>query len=441
MFKKKSNKVFVFIIALMFVSMSIGTVGASPQKPKKKELMFWTWGDWTLFEAGWDLFIKENPQYKEVTFKHFKPARAETIPEYVKHLLTAYAAGTGLPDCLEVPSIFVPIFGSRGILMDLTKRIEPYQNDLPGPVLDSVTFDDKVWAVPWRSNISEMYYRKDVFDMAGVNIESIETWDDFIRVGKKITGTLGGKERYMVNVGATTIDFDIKMFPFFSYYGLGIFDPVTGDTIIDKDPRVKEAIALSYRFVKEGIALRMDDWSGAWWAALKEGRVASLLAANWFPEVIKGVAPETKGKWRVALPPAFSKGGSRYGFQAGTANLAGISATEIPDIVWEYMRSFCLSVETPAELNKTRWQTPCYLPAQKHPIFQQPSEFFGGQKIRDIVFEAQEGVKPFHITSHYLEASKYISDELMKAIEGEKDIDQAIKDAAAAIRQRIGKSF
>jgi ABC-type glycerol-3-phosphate transport system substrate-binding protein len=106
------------------------------------------------------------------------------------------------------------------------------------------------------------------------------------------------------------------------------------------------------------------------------------------------------------------------------------------------MKSFCLSEETIIEVNKAgHWQTPCYLPAQENPFYQQPSEFFGGQKIRDIVFEAQEKTNAFYLTTDYVEASSYIANELMKAIEGQKDIDQAIKDAAITIREKIVKSF
>jgi ABC-type glycerol-3-phosphate transport system substrate-binding protein len=326
-------KKWILWLMVLIISVSFVTVMVSAAESEKK-FVFWTWGDPGNFEKGWEVFVKENPQYKDIEFELFKPARAETITEYLKLLMASYAAGTGLPDCMELPSMYMPILASEGVLMDLTEKVNPYLNDLPKGIVDGVSYNDKVWALPWRANISEMYYRKDVFDLAGVDFESIETWDDFINAGKKVTKVLGGEERYMVNVGATTIDFDIKIFPFFSYYGIGIFDPDTGDTIIDTDPRAQEAIALAYKFVKEGIAYRADDWSASWFSDLKEGRIASVLAANWFPEVLMSSIPETEGLWRVALPPAFTEGGPRYGTQAGSANLAGISKTEIPDVVW-----------------------------------------------------------------------------------------------------------
>jgi len=436
MFKRKKQRkaAWVFIVLFAISIMSIGTGWAS----STNKFVFWTWGDWTFYKKAFDLFVKDYPQYEGIEFENIQSSDSD---EQIKKLIMAYATGTGIPDCIECPSGYIPELADAGVLLDLTKRIQPYLKDIPTPVLDSVSRHGKVWAVPWRPNTGMLFYRRDIFDMAGIDPGAIETWDDYIAAGKKVSRTLGGKERFMTNVGGTELQYyKVEMFLGLQD-GLSIFDPNTGDTLIDKDPRAIEALSLLDKFIKEGIAVQMDDWSGSWWAALKEGRVASIVTANWMTEIMKKQAPETKGKWGIMLLPAFKKGGSRYAFQSGSANVAGTSETEMPDVVWEYMRHSFLDIETTVELNKTWWATPAYLPAQKDPFFHQTSEFYGGQYVRELEFEIQENAKMPHYTANNVEASSYIMAELMKAIEGQKTVEQAIRDAATTIRRKIGESF
>ena len=53
-------------------------------------------------------------------------------------------------------------------------------------MLESVTWDDRVWAVPYKSHTAMLWYNKDVFDEAGIDAEGIETWDDYLEAGRSI---------------------------------------------------------------------------------------------------------------------------------------------------------------------------------------------------------------------------------------------------------------
>ena len=37
-----------------------------------------------------------------------------------------------------------------------------------------------------------IFYNKEIFDAAGINVDDIETWEDYIEAGKKITQDLDG---------------------------------------------------------------------------------------------------------------------------------------------------------------------------------------------------------------------------------------------------------
>lgn len=73
---------------------------------------------------------------------------------------------------------------STGALMDLTEAMNAdggaWKSTYVPASLDGLTFDDKVWAVPFRMGTVAFFYNKELFEQAGVDGESIETWDDFL---------------------------------------------------------------------------------------------------------------------------------------------------------------------------------------------------------------------------------------------------------------------
>lgn len=52
--------------------------------------------------------------------------------------------------------------------------------------IDGLSFDGKVWAVPYRVSLVSFFYNKELFAKAGVKAEDIKTWDDFSATVKKI---------------------------------------------------------------------------------------------------------------------------------------------------------------------------------------------------------------------------------------------------------------
>ncbi|GHV40088.1 sugar ABC transporter substrate-binding protein [Spirochaetia bacterium] len=56
---------------------------------------------------------------------------------------------------------------------------------IPSTLVD-VTFDGKVYGIPWRSDVRPMWYRADLFAQAGLPGPP-DTWDDLVNYGKKLT--------------------------------------------------------------------------------------------------------------------------------------------------------------------------------------------------------------------------------------------------------------
>ena len=96
----------------------------------------------------------------------------------------------------EAPSFFYSWSGGvlqqqaeTGALRDVTEAVAGDPEFMPTvlkSVVDGMTFDGKVWAVPYKSGALGFFYNKDLFAKANVDASAIKTWDDFIAAVKTL---------------------------------------------------------------------------------------------------------------------------------------------------------------------------------------------------------------------------------------------------------------
>jgi raffinose/stachyose/melibiose transport system substrate-binding protein len=77
-----------------------------------------------------------------------------------------------------------------GALMDLTEAMSAGNGEWRGSyspgIVGALTFDDKMWAVPFKTGSIAFFYNKELFEKAGVDGTAIKTWDDFLGAVQKL---------------------------------------------------------------------------------------------------------------------------------------------------------------------------------------------------------------------------------------------------------------
>ena len=107
-------------------------------------------------------------------------------------LLAAFLSGIGAPDITEVEISSVGRFfkGSREEigLVDLTDRVEAdgLMDEFVQARLAPWSLDGRVYGLPHDVHPVVLLYRHDAYEEAGIDPESIHTWDDFIVAGRKL---------------------------------------------------------------------------------------------------------------------------------------------------------------------------------------------------------------------------------------------------------------
>jgi sorbitol/mannitol transport system substrate-binding protein len=101
---------------------------------------------------------------------------------------TDIAAGGGQFDILTIGNYEAPIWGKRGWLLQLDRDL-PADYDLADvlkPVRDGLSVGGRLYALPFYGESSFTYYRKDLFDRAGLKMPEQPTYDDIARFARAL---------------------------------------------------------------------------------------------------------------------------------------------------------------------------------------------------------------------------------------------------------------
>nr|WP_299243167.1 sugar ABC transporter substrate-binding protein [uncultured Halomonas sp.] len=96
-----------------------------------------------------------------------------------QRMTTDIATNGGQFDVMTIGTYEVPIWAERDWLVPLNDLPEEYQvDDLLTSVRDGLSQDGTLHALPFYGESSMMYYRKDLFEQAGIEVPKQPTWEE-----------------------------------------------------------------------------------------------------------------------------------------------------------------------------------------------------------------------------------------------------------------------
>lgn len=120
----------------------------------------------------------------------------ESIPSNYYQQIAVKIGGRQAPDMFWLTQELIPRYSEDlDVLADLSENLEDSEelnaDDYYEGVLESVYYDGAHWGLPWISNPLIVYYNKDLFEQAGVEMPSYDEdwdWDEFMDVADELTG-------------------------------------------------------------------------------------------------------------------------------------------------------------------------------------------------------------------------------------------------------------
>ena len=114
-------------------------------------------------------------------------------------------------DIISLDQIWLGEFAQRGLIENLTQEFEEWGriSDLYEPNLDGCVYKGTLYALWLWTDVRGMWYWKDMLQEAGVDPESLKTWDGYISAAVKLNDFFGDKITQGVHLTGASHDPDI----------------------------------------------------------------------------------------------------------------------------------------------------------------------------------------------------------------------------------------
>ena len=296
------------VLALSAGCSSSGTVASAPTSAAKETgpvtLTFWSW----VPDIGKvvDVWNKEHP---DITVKVSQPAQGDAL---ATKLLTASKAGNP-PDLAQAEYQALPSLVVADAVADITSGVAPVKSAFTDATWNLTSFGGKTYAVPEDVGPMMLYYRADLFTKYGLAVPT--TWDEYAATAK----TLHAKEpkRYLSTFSAQ----DPGWFAGLAQQAGAKWWQTDGTswTVGQNDAATKKVASYWGDLVASGDVLGQPMYTPAWNKQLNDGTILSWPSAVWGPAVLAGVAPDTKGTWKMAPMPQWTAAEPATGYWGGSA--------------------------------------------------------------------------------------------------------------------------
>jgi multiple sugar transport system substrate-binding protein len=136
-------------------------------------------------------------------------------------------------DLITLDQIWLGEFAEKGFLTDLTNYTKSWgrQNDWYEESWDGGFYKDTIYAIWAWTDIRGIWYWKDMLDKAGVDPNSLRTWDGYTEAAKKLNTVLRPEGIEGVHLVGASHSPDIEFYPYLWMLGGNILAMKTGHPI------------------------------------------------------------------------------------------------------------------------------------------------------------------------------------------------------------------
>jgi arabinosaccharide transport system substrate-binding protein len=436
-----ARKAMLLGLATVFSATSIlagcgGDTPASDGKPQAQTtetaLNFWTFNalHQKFYEEAAKTWNEKNPQKKVIL-------KATTYPYDDMHnkLLLALQSGAGAPDIadIEISKFANYLKGDKPSLVELDDIVKPVKDKMVQSRLDIYSKKNKVYGLPTHVGAAVMLYNKEIMDKAGVNIDSIKTWDDYNQAGKKVLAATGKP--------ITTLETrdQWSFWPLIVQQGSDYFDK-DGNVTLDNATNIKTLTFLKtllddkVAIVAPGGGHHKEEYYGF----MNKGGSASVLMPIWYMGRFLNYMPDLKGKIAIRPMPAWTIGGKRSAGMGGTGTVVTNQSKNI-----SLAKEFLAHVKLSEEGNKKIWTELGFDPPRwdvwDSPELKQDNQFsdYFGKGIFEMLLQIKGEIDSPNNNEKIPIASDLVKKNVMFKVLEEKSAtpEQALKEAAAEVRK------
>ncbi len=391
------------------------------------DLTFWT-------------FVQDHADYIESRAADYNASQSEVEiriestsidwDDMHNRLLIALQSGTGAPDLVDIEiSRFGPFSRGEVQLHPLNDIVEAASANLVSERLAPYMVDGLPYGIDYHLGAFLMFYNTEVTDAAGVDIDAIETWDDFIEAGLQVKAEVG--------VPMTTIETSGG----FSLNGLmllnggGRYDALN-NRILEDPANIEAAEFIQDLIYEHEIAVPAPGThhhSVEFFESFNSGGSASLWMPQWYMIRFPENMPDVEGKIKVRPLPAFRAGGAvtTMGGGTGTAITRQIDPDKL-DAAKDFLGFAKLTYDGQVKLWTELGFDPFMLDVYDDPALADPDPWFGNEPVMANIKDMLDRLAPEYTGPHYAEISQFMGDVMAHRLFVERQSAAEVFAAAEA---------
>ena len=394
------------------------------------EITVWAWN--VAAKALVESAKSFNEKYPKIKVNVQEYGLAQNVYERYSVILSS---GVGVPDIIQIESDYVQTFAETypQYFFDMNGYIDIEGKVDPSKISTSYDSEGKLVSIPWDSGPVVMFYREDLFNQAGIDINSIITFEDYISAGKKL------KERFP-NITMTGLPFtqDENLFRCLLVANKSYYLNNKGEITVASSKAI-ETLQMIKRLIDEGVAKNTIKWDGGI-VANKNGELASWIMGGWWGGTIKDQMPEMKGKWKIAPIPAFPDGA-----RASSSGGAGLSITASEPIkqaaALEFIKESLMNVDNQLMMYEKYSLFPSYLPTYDDARFLKSDDYFGDDFNKILADVTKEIPNVIYASKDFAEIKNTVVSVYEDVLNNNRDIKSALEQAASQISGATGRKI
>jgi multiple sugar transport system substrate-binding protein len=383
-----------------------------PTSPQTVTFFSWVGNEPTMKKFAAD-FHKKHPN---ITIK-FENAPAEQAGQ----VLSTRIAGNNAPDVAFINASDTADYAARGALVDLGNYMSRSDVVKPDDYVEGfktfVTWEDKMWGLPYDGETTGLFYRTDRFQEAGIDGPPT-TWDEFQADAEKLTDTANDKYGYEMFASESAY----YWYPWLYQAGGDVLTQDGKDIAFDSAEGKKAAdfyVNLAKYSPKD--YLNSNSYDGR--VAFAQGDVAMYMAGAWFAGTLADEYPDIDGKW-AAAPLPDGEAGCKTTI-AGDS-LVMFNKSKVTDAAWLWMEY----LSQPENLANWTYKTEGTLLPPTKSLLNSPDLEKEKPVLKPFADLMACGVASTVNNPKYPRVETILNEELGKAIYGDQTAEEALDNAA-----------
>jgi len=342
--------------------------------------------------------------------------------QYFDKVRTQFQAGGGDIDLIGGDVIWPAQFAANGWILDLSDKFteEDRADFLPGPV-ESNTYEDKVYGVPWFTDAGMLYYRKDLLDKNGIK-EAPKTWDELKDAAKQVTEAEGTKYGFVFQ-GSQYEGGVVNGLEYINSYGGRVLDENDASKVVIDSPESSEGLSIAASMIEDGVSPQAVTNFTETESQTTFLNGDAVFCRNWpYMYALAADPDESKIKQEqigVAPLPAGSAE-SVSGLGGWNFYINAASDPETQDAAYEFVK-FCTS----PEIQKFRALNGSFLPTLKS--LYEDKEILDAVPVIALAGDALANTQPRPVSPAYSDMSLKMAEQFNAAFKGDVSPDEAVK--------------